>query len=128
MRNPILTLAATLCAALAIGTSATAQTVSVSKLQSQSSRTVRVAQCDAMEGNKVSISVELDVPAAAVASKWPKLYNAITAYMAKAAGVTTTALKARPHSMAPSRLAATPKVGPTRRWSEYPNSTRTPHT
>lgn len=95
MHKTLLSLAATLCAALAIGTSATAQTVSVSKLQSQSSRTVRGAQCDAMEDNKVSISVELDVPAAAVASKYPKLYNAITAYMAKAAGVSANALKSK---------------------------------
>lgn len=90
MRKTLLTLAATLCAAVTVS----AQNITVGKISAESNRTIKGASCDCMD-NYVAISVEIDAPTAAVASKSPKLYNAIMGFLTKETGLSAAALKSK---------------------------------
>lgn len=85
MRKTILTLAATLCAALATGTSATAQTVSVSNIATEWSRDIQYYDLEVggKTSGTVSMKVDVDVPTAAVSTLSPALYRSILTWMVK---------------------------------------------
>lgn len=90
MKNNLIALAATICAALAIGQPAMSQTsVTTSRISAAISKPVTVDG----EQTVMSIKVTIDAPAATLATSSPTLYKNITAWMSGEAKLPASSLK-----------------------------------